>query len=254
MLSNQTLKLVDSINGQTTSQSRDPSIQTDVWLSLYTRYAQLLVRGRRVKGKPPIVGLLRFADSLRVIWHAAEANDPYADWWLIKLQDTYHVICNRIENVTAESFARLPARETFQIAPPEDKEPFRIRLSFATPYAYQAAELLGKFDALARQVLVCKHLGVTDNKTAKNTIYQVARLIRGLFALATRYKHLGIDRNNPLSFEADGEAAQRFMGDLPEDVKAGTRRARLAPAIIRGVPPYLPPITENNEAFEGLGD
>jgi len=254
MLSNQDLKLVDSVNGKTSPYDRAYSIQTDVWLSLHTRYAQLLVRGRQVKGKPPIIGLLRFADSLRVIWHAAEANDPYADWWLIKLQDTYHVIGNRIANLMAKFLAKLPARETFQIAPPEDKDPFRIRLSFATPYAYQAAELLSKFDSLVRCVLGCKHLGVIDNKTAKNTIYHVARLIRGLFALATRYRHLGIDRNNPLSFEADGKTARRYMGELPEDVREGTRRARLAPAIIKGIPPYVPPVTENNEAYEGLGD
>ena len=254
MLNNQSLRLVDSTEGQTTSQIRPHNIQTDVWLSLYTRYAQILVRGRQMKGKPPIVGLLRFADSVRVIWHAAEANDPYADWWLIKLQDTYHVICNRIDNVSADCIAKLPTRDTFRIAPPEDKEPFRIRLSFATPYAYQAADLLAKFDSLVRQVLVCKHVGVIDNKTAKNTIYQVARLIRGLFALATRFKHLGIDRNNPLSFEADGEIARRMMGDLPQEVRAGTRRAKLAPTITKGIPQFVPPVTENNEAFEGLGD
>ena len=254
MLFNQDLQLVDSVNGKTPPHNRAQSIQTDVWLSLHTRYAQLLVRGRQVKGKPPIVGLLRFADSLRVIWHAAEANDPYADWWLIKLQDTYHVISNRIENLNAKFLDKLPERETFQIAPSEHKDPFRIRLSFATPYAYQAADLLSKFDSFVRCVLSCKHLGKTDPKTAKNTIYQVARLIRGLFALGTRYRHLGIDRNNPLSFEADGKTAQRYMGELPEDVKTGTRRARLAPAIIKGIPPYIPPITENNEAYEGLED
>lgn len=254
MLINQDFKLANSINGQIQTLDRAHNIQTDVWLSLHTRYAQLLVRGRQVKGKPPIVGLFRFADALRIIWHAAEANDPYADWWLIKLQDTYHVIGNRIDNLTAKCLAKHPSKETFQIAPPEEKDPFRVRLSFATPYAYQAAELLSKFDSLVRHVLSCKHLGIFDAKTAKNTIYQVARLIRGLFALATRYRHLGIDRNNPLSFEADGKTAQRYMGELPAEVKAGTRRARLAPAIVNGMPPYVPPIIENNEAFEGVSD
>ena len=254
MLFDKDFKLANSVNGQSKTYEREHNIQTDVWLSLHTRYAQLLVRGRQVKGKPPIVGLLRFADALRVIWHAAEANDPYADWWLIKLQDTYHVIGNRIENLTAKCLAKHPNQKTFQIAPAEDKNPFRIRLSFATPYAYQAAELLSKFDSLVCHVLACKHLGIFSTKTAKNTIYQVARLIRGLFALATRYRHLGIDRNNPLSFEADGKTAQRYMGELPADVKAGTRRARLAPPIVKGMPPYIPPITENNEAYEGLAD
>ena len=254
MLSKQDIKLADSVNGRTQPHERAHSIQTDVWLSLHTRYAQLLVRGRQVKGKPPIVGLLRFADSLRVIWHAAEANDPYADWWLIKLQDTYHVIGNRIDNLIAKCLAQHPNQKTFRIAPPEVKDPFRIRLSFATPYAYQAAELLSKFDSLVRHVLACKHLGILNAKTAKNTIYQVARLIRGMFALATRYRHLGIDRNNPLSFEADGKTAKQYMGELPADVKAGTRRARLAPPIVKGMPPYIPPVNENNEAFEGLAD
>ena len=33
----------------------------------------------------PIVGLLGFASQLRVIWQAARLSDPYAEWWLVKV-------------------------------------------------------------------------------------------------------------------------------------------------------------------------
>jgi hypothetical protein len=38
-------------------------------------------------GKKPDHRCSGFADRLRVIWQAARNDDPYADWWLIKVHE-----------------------------------------------------------------------------------------------------------------------------------------------------------------------
>jgi hypothetical protein len=59
-------------------------------LTLQTRYAGRLVKGRQgAADRPPITGLLGFANLLRAIWHGARADDPYADWWLVKVDRVF---------------------------------------------------------------------------------------------------------------------------------------------------------------------
>ncbi len=81
---------------RTTSSDSQPSsapealgpLRGQVWLTIQTHQAQQLVRGRNgTPDKPAIIGLVGFADRLRVIWQAARNDDPYADWWLIKVHE-----------------------------------------------------------------------------------------------------------------------------------------------------------------------
>ena len=37
--------------------------------------------------KPAIIGLIGFADRLKSLWQAIRFDDPYADWWLLKVED-----------------------------------------------------------------------------------------------------------------------------------------------------------------------
>ena len=59
------LRLAEAVgSGSLITESHDASFQplrSDVWLTLQTTYAQLLIRGRDSKGKAPIVGLIGFA-------------------------------------------------------------------------------------------------------------------------------------------------------------------------------------------------
>ena len=73
------------------------TLQSEIYLTLQTRHAQALVRGRNVPGKPLIVGLVGFADRLRLIWTGAKQNDPYADWWLIKIEDAINATSNSLQ-------------------------------------------------------------------------------------------------------------------------------------------------------------
>ena len=76
---------------QITSLNPQPTLgalRGQAWLTVQTRQAQRLIQGRNgSEEKPAIIGLVGFADRLRLIWHAARSDDPYADWWLIKIDE-----------------------------------------------------------------------------------------------------------------------------------------------------------------------
>ena len=64
----------DSTQASTsTEDQRGPGVlRGQVWLTIQTRQAQQLVRGRNgTAEKPAITGLVGFANQLRVIWQAA---------------------------------------------------------------------------------------------------------------------------------------------------------------------------------------
>lgn len=227
-------------------------LRSDVWLTLQTRYAQLLVRGRDTKGKPPIVGLIAFADRLRVIWHAAGANDPFADWWLIKTHDAIAAVDSRIKHERDALRQLADQNGAFVAVPAQMREPFRIKLQFASPYAYKAAQMLAQFDAFACESLTARHIGKVTRKRCVANIHSVASRIRGVFNIPMRFRHLGIDRDDPTSWEAKGEAAQQFMGQIPIDVLKGSRRAAFAPPIVLGEEESVPPVFEIENGMEGF--
>jgi hypothetical protein len=72
------------------------------WLTLQTRYAGRLVKVRQgAADRPPITGLLGFANLLRAIWHGARADDPYADWWLTKVDPALSLASANLDDAKA---------------------------------------------------------------------------------------------------------------------------------------------------------
>ncbi len=57
-------------------------------LAIQTRHAQRLINGRLpTEDKAFIPGLFHFAGAAGRIWQAAALDDPWADWFLLRLED-----------------------------------------------------------------------------------------------------------------------------------------------------------------------
>lgn len=206
------------------------ALQGHAWLTLQTRHAQRLIRGRPAAAdKPAIIGLFGFADRLRGIWQGARQDDPYADWWLLKIHDALvaaeQVI--RVERVTlAERLASLPALE---VTVATSRKPYRTPLRFANPYAYRGARLLADYDEVARGVLTAAHVGLVDSDEAQRLLGRCAGKIRGLFCVPQGYRFLGVDRSALARGTAVAEQARKAMGEVPQEVMTGERRPPLGP-------------------------
>lgn len=211
-------------------------LRGEIWLTIHTRFAQQLIHGRpSTAGKPAITGLLGFADRLRVIWHAAAADDPYADWWLIKVEQALE----RVDKTLDEAQARLQAlslASAMEIGVSASSGPYRLRLRFATPYAFRAARLVAAFDRTACAVATAQYTGLLTRAAAERLLGRCSKTLRQLFALPHGYRLLDIDRPAVRAGEAAARQAAAIMGDVPVPVLAGEQ-----------VPPWHPRRSRSHE-------
>ena len=219
---------------QTSTATDDPSgpgvLRGQVWLTIQTRQAQQLVRGRNgTAEKPAIIGLVGFAHQLRAIWQAARNDDPYADWWLIKIHATLDSARELVKKRQAELAALFDQMTAVDIVVATSSRPYRVPLRFVNPYAYRGALLLAEFDILVRTALTGTHIGLFERETSDEILKLCTRKIRGSFALPQGYRFFGIDREAVR--QGTGRAAQavKRMGVVPDDVLHGHRRAPLVP-------------------------
>lgn len=221
-------------------QSQPGALRGQAWLTVQTRQAQRLIRGRNASvDKPAIIGLVGFADRLRVIWQAARNDDPYADWWLVRVHEAIGQARAFIRQSQAGIEERLAQSPAIEVAVAESLHPYRVPLQFANPYAYQGAQLIGEYDILVRTLLSGCHVGLLDRPSSERIVQLGGRRIRGLFNVPQGYRFLGIDRNSVRRQDAKALQAQDAMGALPATVLSGEQQAPLVPRKLRFPEGYL---------------
>ncbi len=205
-------------------------LRGQVWLTLQTNQARRLIRGRNgTKGRSPIIGLGLFADRLRLIWQAARNDDPYADWWLIKVHEAITEREALFQRLQRDLDERLAQMGSIEVAVAVSERPYRMPLQFANPYAYQAARIVSTYDALVCAALTASHIGALDRTSRAHVIELGARKIRGLFMIPQGYRFLRIERSDIRKGNEKSIQAAQLMGAVPGDVLRGERRAPLAP-------------------------
>lgn len=205
-------------------------LQHTVSLTTQSRYARRLVLGRAASAKQPaIMGLLAFADRLRVIWHASRADDPWADWWLIKIDSAIDLVQHRLGLATAKINDHLQAHSALEIDIARSERPYRIKLRFVNPYAYRGAQLIAEFDAAVRTILTARHVGLLSARLAHQRMQDCSGDLRTLFAIPQGYRVFRLDRAAVTAGVPAASAAAKAMGPLPSAVLLGEHRPRLAP-------------------------
>lgn len=218
----------------TEDQSGPGVLRGEVWLTIQTWQAQMLVRGRTgTPEKPAITGLVGFATRLRVIWQAARIDDPYAHWWLIKVHESLDSAHRLINKRQTELNAQLDQMNALEVVVAQSSRPCRVPLRFANPYAYRGARLIAAYDTLVCTVLTGKHIGLFDRDTSDGVLNGCAHKIRGAFALPQNYRFLGIDRESVLKGTGKAAQAAELMGAVPDEIMRGARRAPLVPCNVQ---------------------
>ncbi len=205
-------------------------LRGQVWLTLQTNQARRLIRGRNgTRGKSPIIGLGLFAERLRLIWQASRNDDPYADWWLIKVHEAIEDREALFQRLQGDLDEQLTQMGSIEVAVAVSERPYRMPLQFANPYAYQAARLVSTYDALVCAALTASHIGVLDRASRDRVIELGARKIRGLFMIPQDYRFLRIERSDTQKGNDKSTQAVQLMGTVPDDVLSGERRAPMVP-------------------------
>lgn len=212
------------------STDRPGALRGEVWITIQTRQAQRLVTGRKpTPDKPAIIGLTRFGSLTSLLHFCARLDDPYADWWLLKVEAALDQASAQIERMRQQVEALLAEHPGMQIELAESLEPVRIPLKFGNPYAYQGARLLTDFDALIRALLTARHVGFLDRDRTEKQLHLSGRAIRRALACAVGFKNQSTRRKDLEQNTARAMKARECMGEVPPDIMDRSRRARLAP-------------------------
>ena len=206
------------------------ALHGQTWLTVQTHQAQQLIHGRnKSKDKPAIIGLVGFADRLRVIWQAARDDDPYGDWWLIKIHAALEQNRQYISQCQEAVDKLLLQTQGMDVSVAVSQRPYRLQLQFANPYAYQGAQLIAAYDNLVRATLTCRHIGQLNDDPATSSISNSARRVRATFSVIQGYRALGLDRKSLKQTGGNDPRLSKLMRNIPEDVLSGKRRAPISP-------------------------
>ena len=205
-------------------------LRGEVWLTLQTIHAQRLFQGRAATAeKPIIVGLVGFADRLRVIWQGARNDDPYADWWLIKIHEAIEMAGDSICSSQVDLEKLLEQMDAMEVDVAASQRPYRVPLKFANPYAYRGAKLLAEFDKLVCMALTARHIGLLGGQASEDILKASARKVRSIFMIPQSYRLLKINREQVQKTMGRSHEARQLMGEVPGDVLSGERQAPLVP-------------------------
>lgn len=212
-----------------TPEPRPGPLRGDTRLPLQTRQAQLLFKGRSGgERRPPIVGLLVFAKQVHDIEMNVLKDDPFADWWLLKIESALSE-AREVLNGTRVQLQAQVAASPFTVAPVTSAEPLQLPLTFSSRLAFRGAALLAEFDQTVVAVLTAGHLGLMTPEEEQRTINRAGTAVRRAFGTPLTYKALGVTRADLQADTETARAAIARMGTPPDGVLNGSQQAQFGP-------------------------
>jgi len=205
------------------------SLNLTLSLSLHTLQARKLVTG--IPTKRGMIGLWSFTKGVKKIWEAAGQDDPYADWQLLKIYDALKNADRYLRSQLTTWRQTLRQTTHFTINNMGSVTPIRVPLYFVTPYGYWAADMIGIFDELARELFTAKTIGMKSANDFNQAIRQAMHQVLKSFNKAYQWKALSLTRADVIAKSNNALTAERVLGPLPEVILLKKLRAPLAPII-----------------------
>lgn len=210
------------------------TLQHNVQLELHTYQAVNLWTGRKKeKDTAAIIGMKAAFSVLRMINLSARRNDPYADKYLIDIEERLsqcNLVIQGLKNEISNTLTRVPKDLSFKDS--VNNKPAAMPLYINTPIGYHFIYLLNEFDALATNILLAKHIALLGRKEANYLIERGCNTIRSLIVFTCKYRLAGISREDFAQMNARAISAIERFGELPQDILDGTRRSKFAPEIM----------------------
>jgi len=190
-------------------------------LLLETRRGQMIFEGRKErkdKNKLAIIGLRSFASYLRTIWDAAGKNDPYADWWLLKVQRILEEKELWMEEKIKEYEAMLQQFPNMTHEVAHSISPVKRTLRFSIPYSFRGAMLLMQHDQLCKTIMTAHHVGLINTKEEHASLGQSGKAVRTAFQAVAGYRFTGVTRDCIHAMNPVAQKASEIMGPCPSGI------------------------------------
>ncbi len=181
---------------------------------LHTRLAQNLYNGSWRFGK---MGLLQFAKMTAVLWKAHTEDDPYAEWYLLKIYQALLEAKTIMNQHEAALEQQLNSKRGFKIQMFTNPTPMEVTVNITLPFIFLAAELLEAIDYVARQLFTLTRLGIMAHGDLSSTV--LYREAQKIFALAREWQYTGVNRADIHSNNPKAQRALRLIGKkVPAEV------------------------------------
>ncbi|WDG40872.1 TIGR03761 family integrating conjugative element protein [Pseudomonas synxantha] len=208
-------------------------LRSDMSLTLHTHHAARVWHGRpSTEGKNGIIGLSGFVALINKIRRRAEQDDPYADFWMIQIQEKLESSKSELQDIKIrldQSMSGLP--DALSVGENVNVHPVTLPVFISSPFGFLAVYLLIAYDDIVRRLLLAHHTALMGRRDMEIWINAGGKVLRSLFGLAQRYKVSGATRDDFIVNNAVARQAREKFGELPQDVLEGARRSDYAPPI-----------------------
>lgn len=210
-------------------------MRSSMELTIHTYHASRMWFGRRsTDNKIGIMGLSGFLAITNRIIQGSIQDDPYSDWWMIKIEQKIKDIKERIEGAkqqVKQVFESIPS--TFTLSENLNLQPATVSIYANSPLGFLAVYLVAEYDEIVRNILLARHIGLIDYDTHDAWIDHCGHLLRSLFVMAQSYRYSGTKRDDFAANNAAARAAIEKFGEVPKDVLEGTLRSKYSPPLAR---------------------
>lgn len=207
-------------------------------MTLHTKQAYRAFMGRRynpVTGAQPIPGGRMVASALRNLWNLTARDNPYADWALVRHEQTIEQLRTRLDKEIerAEDLLEQQKARGLAYSVLRSSKPQRLNLGYASPYGYAVSNLMVRFDYFVRLQVTIARKSLDSDQDTRAAIARLTTLMRRIFNETERFnKWLMRDQLTDLSRAdflpgADEEAVKRVefvtaaFGIVPAEVFTG---------------------------------
>ncbi|EBL8291894.1 TIGR03761 family integrating conjugative element protein [Salmonella enterica] len=223
-------------------------LRTTVTIELHTHLATRTWSGRQPNPEEKIhgiIGMPRLLNILNVIRLDAAADNPWADLWMLRLEE--RLLSAREEMNTLISsmkavFSQLPEMMTVEGC--ASIQPARFPVFASTQLGFIAVYLLTDFDELMRKSLLAHHMALINRLEMNDLRQRGGNLIRSILVLAQKYRRIPVTRQDIREGNARAIAAEEQAGPVPEDIFDGSRRSGYAPPLRQVAGERSAPLTE----------
>lgn len=185
-------------------------LTTDFQLVLHTKSAQRLYDGEWKHGR---MGLLQFASAITILWKCSKQDDPYAEWYLLKIYEALQEASTKLKHYESTLKEQLNNLRGFEIGLMSHPTPLKQPLRFASPFAFMAATLIEQVDYINRQLFTIQRMGIMPNE--KLMPRDLLRELQTIFQLPRHWRYTGVTRNDIEQNNQKAQKAKELFGELP---------------------------------------
>jgi integrating conjugative element protein (TIGR03761 family) len=198
---------------QKNQNKRKPDIVADI--TLYTDVAHKFFNA---SWRPGNIGLIQFSTAVAKIYNACKADDPYAEWYLLK---TYTALFEALEQIRKMEKQLMPYfvnQRGIKLNYLEKTKLWNEQLYVATQFSHMGAELLTDVDHLLRQIITLQRAGISQGEN-EITLRMPIKIMQDAFFVPIGWKKTLVTRKDILADNQKAKDAKAiFNADLPEVV------------------------------------